>query len=411
MNMHVIFVAPFCMETTLRFVNGAARLPGVDLSLVSQEGADKLPPDLRSRLAGHWRVDNAFDPEQLVVAVRALETSLGPAKRLLGALEQLQVPLGRTREILGLEGLNRESAMNFRDKARMKDVLREAGLPCARHVLAESAQQAREFAQKTGFPLVAKPPSGAGGKGTYRLDSLQALDKLLDRYPPSIAGPLMLEEFVSGTEHSFDSIVINGLPVWHSISRYMPAPLQVLENPWIQWCVFLPREIGGEEFAPIREAGFRAVQALGLKTGLSHMEWFRLNGNRIAISEVGARPPGAQITSLLSWAHDLDFYRAWPRLMIFDEFKPPARRFSVGAAYFRGQRNTAGGTRVRAIHGLDEAQRRFGHLVVEARLPSEGQFASDSYEGEGYVIIRDENSGVVEAALQKIVGLVRVELG
>jgi len=409
--MHAIFVAPFCMETTLRFVDGAARLPGVDLSLISQEGAEKLPPDLRSRLKGHWRVDNAFDPQQLVVAVRALETSLGPAKRLVAALEQIQVPLAKTREMLGIEGLDVASARNFRDKARMKDVLREAGLPCARHVLAESGRQAREFAQRTGFPLVAKPPAGAGGKGTYRLDSPQALDKLLERYPPSAQEPLMLEEFVSGTEHSFDSIVINGEPVWHSISRYMPAPLHVLENPWIQWCVFLPRDIGGEEFAPIREAGFSAVRALGLKTGLSHMEWFRLAGDRIAISEVGARPPGAQITSLLSWAHDLDFYHAWPRLMIFDEFEPPVRKYSVGAAYFRGQRGASGGMRVRAIHGLDEAQRRFGHLVVEARLPSEGQFASDSYEGEGYVIIRDENSAVVEAALQQIVGLVRVELG
>jgi len=411
MSMHVIFVAPFCMETTLRFVNGAARLPGVDLSLISQEGADKLPPDLRSRLAGHWRVDDALDPDQLVVAVRALETKLGPAVRLLGALEQLQVPLAKTRELLGVKGLDTASARNFRDKARMKDVLREAGLPCARHVLAENPGQAREFALKTGFPLVAKPPSGAGGKGTYRLDSPQGLDRLLDRYPPSAHGPLMLEEFVSGTEHSFDSIVIDGKPVWHSISRYMPAPLHVLENPWIQWCVFLPKEIGGEEFAPIREAGFRAVKALGMTTGLSHMEWFRLNGDRIAISEVGARPPGAQITSLLSWAHDLDFYRAWPRLMIFDEFEPPERKFSVGAAYFRGQRGTSAGTRVRAIHGLEEAQRRFGHLVVEARLPSAGQFASDSYEGEGFVIIRDPDSGVVESALQQIVGLVRVELG
>ncbi len=410
MSMHVIFVAPFCMETTLRFVNGAARLPGVALSLISQEGADILPPDLRSRLAGHWRVDNALDAQQLVVAARALETRLGPAKRLVGALEQLQVPLARARELLGVEGMRSATAVNFRDKARMKDVLREAGLPCARHVLAASQQQARVFAGNTGFPLVAKPPAGAGGKGTYRLDSLPDLDALLSRYAPSDHEPIMLEEFVAGTEHSFDSIVIRGQPVWHSISRYMPAPLQVLENPWIQWCVFLPRDISGEEFAPIRQAGFRAVEALGLQTGLSHMEWFRLAGDLIAISEVGARPPGAQITSLLSWAHDLDFYQAWPRLMIFDEFEPPARKYAVGAAYFRGQKSTPGGMRVRAIHGLDEAQRRFGHLVVEARLPAAGQFASDSYEGEGYVIIRDTDSAVVEAALKQIVGLVRVEL-
>jgi hypothetical protein len=292
----------------------------------------------------------------------------------------------------------------------MKEVLKEAGLPCARQVLAESALQAVAFAQSTGFPLVAKPPSGAGGKGTFRVDSLQDLHSLLNRYPPSGMEPVMLEEFVSGTEHSFDSIVIKGESVWHSISRYMPAPLQVLENPWIQWCVFLPRDIEGDEFVSIRDAGFKAVKALGLHTGLSHMEWFRLQGERIAISEVGARPPGAQITSLLSWAHDLDFYRAWPRLMIFDEFEPPSRNYAVGAAYFRGQKSASGGTRVRTIHGLDEAQRRYGHLVVEARLPSAGQFASDSYEGEGYVIIRDADSKVVEEALKQIVGMVHVEL-
>jgi biotin carboxylase len=410
MNMHVIFVAPFCMETTLRFVKGAASLPGVSLSLISQEGVEKLPSDLRARLAGHWRVRNALDPEQLVTATRALETKLGTAKRLIGALEQLQVPLARAREILGVEGLDVEAARNFRDKSRMKDVLREAGVPCARHVLAETPEQAQMFAGNTGFPLVAKPPSGAGGKGTFRLDSEQGLQNLLHRYPPTAAEPIMLEEFVAGTEHSFDSVVIKGKPVWHSISRYMPAPLQVLENPWIQWCVFLPGNIDKDEFKPIVEAGFNAVEALGLQTGLSHMEWFRLQGDRIAISEVGARPPGAQITSLLSWAHDLDFYRAWPRLMIFDEFDPPARKYAVGAAYFRGQRSTPNGTRVRAIHGLEEAQSRFGHLVVEARLPSAGQFASDSYEGEGYVIIRDADPDVVEEALKQIVSLVRVEL-
>jgi hypothetical protein len=300
--------------------------------------------------------------------------------------------------------------MNFRDKSRMKDVLTRAGLPCARHVLAASADGAASFAATTGFPVVAKPPAGAGGKGTFRLQSAEELGTLLQHYPPSLADPILLEEFVQGTEHSFDSVVINGRPAWYSISRYMPPPLQVLENPWIQWCVFLPRDVSGAEFAPIRDAGFRAVQALGLQTGLSHMEWFQLDGGQIAISEVGARPPGAQFTSLMSWAHDMDFYQAWPRLMVFDEFEAPPRKYAVGAAYFRGQKG-AGDARVRAVHGLEEAQRRFGPLVVEARLPAAGQSASDSYEGEGYVIIRHPESAVVEDALRQIVQIVRVELG
>jgi hypothetical protein len=200
--------------------------------------------------------------------------------------------------------------------------------------------------------------------------------------------------------------MLEGKFVWHSISRYMPSPLEVLENPWIQWCVLLPRDISGDEFDPIREAGAAGLRALGLHTGLSHMEWFRLMDGRIAISEVGARPPGAQITTLLSYAHDIDFYKAWPRLMVLGEFEAPPRRYAAGAAYIRGQ----GRGRVRSISGLDEAQQRFGSLVVEAKLPREGQPPSDSYEGDGYIIVRHAETAVVENALTEIVKIIRVEL-
>lgn len=414
MSTHAIFVAPFFLETTLRFVAGAASLPDVRLSLVSQDPAERLPPRLRASLAGHWRVDDALDPNQLVEAGKALGSKLGRPARMIGALEQLQVPLAQARAKLGIEGLSVDAANNFRDKSRMKDVLTAAGVPCARHTLAESAEQAVAFAERAGFPLVAKPPAGAGGKRTFRINSGEELATILRRYPPNRLDPTLLEEFVTGEEHSFDSVMVRGRPLWYSISRYMPSPLEVLENPWIQWCVFLPRDVSGDEYAPIRDAGVRALQALGMGTGLSHMEWFRLKGDRIAISEVGARPPGAQITSLLSWAHDVDFYRAWPRLMIFDDFDPPPRRYAVGAAYFRGQgpdRNPAQGSgRVKAIHGLDEAQKRYGYLVVESRLPRAGQAPSDSYEGDGFVIVRHPDSDVVEDALKNIVRLVQVEL-
>ncbi|MEM6731729.1 MAG: hypothetical protein AAF658_09240, partial [Myxococcota bacterium] len=315
-------------------------------------------------------------------------------------------PLAAAREELGIWGMSVEAARNFRDKARMKDVLREAIVPCARHALVGTAGAARQFVETVGFPVIAKPPAGAGGKGTVRLDNGSDFAQHLATSPPDPSAPTLLEEFVRGAEHSFDSVFVNGEMVWHSISRYLPSPLEVLENPWIQWAVVLPREISGPEWTPIRDAAERGIRALGLQTGLSHMEWFRLQQNRIAISEVGARPPGAQITSLLSYAHDLDFYRAWSRLMVRGEFPCPARRWAVGAAYFRGQ----GEGRVRRITGLDEAQRRFGPLVVEAKLPVEGQSPSGSYEGEGYVIVRHEDTAVVERAVHDIISLVRVEL-
>jgi hypothetical protein len=406
MPQHVIFAAPFFMDATLRFIHGATQLSGVDLTLVSQDPLEKLPGGIRERLAGHWRIDDALNPEQLVAAGTELQRRFGAASRYFAALEQLQVPLAIAREALGIEGLTVEAAKNFRDKARMKTVLRDAGVPCARHALVGDRDAALAFADAVGFPLVAKPPAGAGGKSTFRIDNAAQLSELLERHAPDPQRPTLYEEFVRGTEFSFDSVMCQGDLVWHSVSRYMPSPLEVLENPWIQWCVLLPRAIGGEEFDPIRSAGESGLRALGLETGLSHMEWFRLMDGCIAISEVGARPPGAQITSLLSYAHDIDFYRAWPELMVHGEFAPPPRQYAAGAAYIRGQ----GRGIVRHIHGLDDAQQRFGAIVVEAKLPRQGQPPSDSYEGDGYVIVRHPDTAVVEHALTEIVKTIRVEL-
>ncbi len=407
MPQHVIFAAPFFMDATLRFLRGAARLPDTYLTLVSQDPAEKLPQDIRASLAGHWRIDDGLDPQQLADAARRLAAEFGEPVAYIAALEQLQVPLAKAREVLGLEGLSVEAARNFRDKSRMKDVLRANNVPCARHAAVGSAADALAFVEKVGFPIVAKPADGAGGKATYRLDSVDDLNSWLTKHPPNPAYPAQFEEFVRGTEHSFDSVFINGEPVWHSISRYMPSPLEVIENAWIQWSVMLPRDISGPEYDPIREAGFAAVRALGLKTGLSHMEWFRFADGNIAISEVGARPPGAQICTLLSYAHDIDLYSAWPRLMANKEFDVPERRYATGAAYVRGQ----GRGRVTHISGLDEAQQKYGKLVVEAKLPQKGQAPSDSYEGDGYVIVRHPETEVVQQALSDIVSTIKVHLG
>ncbi|HUO79577.1 MAG TPA: hypothetical protein VMU00_05495 [Steroidobacteraceae bacterium] len=402
--MHVAFVAPFLMEATLRFVDGAARLPGVALSLVSQDPLERVPPGLRARLAGHWQVRDAFDPAELAAAAAGLARLGGPVARLVGSLEQLQEPLALARERLGLPGLTAQVARNFRDKARMKELLRAAGVPCARHRLAEHADAAREFAAAAGFPLVVKPPAGAGAAGTHRLDDAAALERYLARQPPTRAQPVLCEEFLSGEEHSFDSVVIDGRLVFWSVARYLPSPLTVMRNPWIQWCVLLPRELDG--YRDVRGVAAAALGALGLESGMTHMEWFRRPDGSVAVSEVAARPPGAQFTTLLSLAHDTDFYAAWPRIVIEDRFEPPPRNWSVGAAYLRGQ----GAGRVRRIHGLDVAQRELGALVVEARLPEPGTAQPAGYEGAGHVILRHADTAVVEAGLARLISLIRVEL-
>ena len=70
--MHAVYVAPFFLPATLRFVEAAARVPDVSLSVISQDPESAIPDAIRGRLAGHWRVDDALSPAALVGAVRAL---------------------------------------------------------------------------------------------------------------------------------------------------------------------------------------------------------------------------------------------------------------------------------------------------------------------------------------------------
>jgi hypothetical protein len=404
---NAIFVAPFLLPATVRFVAAAASLPDVRLGLISQDPEDRLGDDLRGALTGHYRVSDGTDAQQIADATRALSAHLGGVDRIIGMLEQLQVPLGEVRDLLGIPGMGAEVAYNFRDKARMKTVFEEHSVPCARHRLTRSVDEARAAAAELGYPLVAKPPAGAGARSTFRIDGDAHLAEWLRADPPDHDAPVLLEQMVVGAEHSFDSVLMDGELVWHSISRYLPTPLEVLENPWIQWAVLLPRDIATPEYDVIRREGVRGLQALGLRTGLTHMEWFRRTGDDIAISEVAARPPGAQFTSLLSYAHDIDMYAAWARLEIFGTFDPPERRYSVGAAYLRGQ----GSGTVLGVHGLDTLQRELGDIVMEAVIPRPGQHSTGTYEGEGHVVLRHPDTAVVEAGLRRVVEVARVELG
>ncbi|MDH3270778.1 MAG: ATP-grasp domain-containing protein [Gemmatimonadota bacterium] len=403
----VVFVAPFFAETTLRFVSAVSRVEGARTTLISQDAPETLPPALRARLHGAVRVANGLDPDVLATAVRGIQSAAGTrVDRLLGTLEELQVPLGHVRDRLGIAGMGAEVAENFRDKARMKRILRANGLPCAQHALARSVDEASAFVDSVGYPVIVKPQAGSGSRGTHRLGSDEDLAGCLRSMPPTPGRPLMLEEFVIGEEHSFDSIAIEGRPVWFSINDYQPAALEVVREPWIQWSVVLPREVDDPRYDAIRKVAGDALRALGMDTGMSHMEWFRRPDGSVAISEVGARPPGARFVHLISWAHDFDLFRAWADVVVHNRFEPRPRPYAAGAAYLRGQ----GRGRVARVLGFDEILAELGPIVVESRPPRVGQQPSGTYEGEGFVIVRHPDTETVRRAVAKIVSTVRVEL-
>jgi len=413
---HVTFVAPRFLETTNRYLASFASLDDVTLSVISEDPESAIPGPLRPRIAGHYKVGNSLDASQLTVAAAAIGKSLGRIDRLAGALEQLQIPMARARDALDIDGMRNDVAQSFRDKDRMKAVLRAHNVPVAKSALTESPDALRAFIGSVGFPVIVKPQAGLGTRDTYRVTSKEDLDALFQQgVVPSSERPLQVEEFVKAREHTCETVTIRGVPVWRSGTRYLPTPLEVLEHPWIQYCVLLPREEADTEWTRFEAINTSALTALfgraastAAGTALTHMEWFLRDDGSALVNEVGARPPGVGIMPLMSLAHDTDMFRDWAKLMAKDEFTPKKRLWAAGAAFLRGQ---GGGDRVVSVTGVLAAVEALGDSLIELRAPKVGQPRGSGYEGEGFAYVRHATTEGAKQALLTLIQGIQVRFG
>ena len=405
---HVVIVAPYMGPTMRQCIASFCRLDGVCLGIVSHQPEDAIPAAFQSDFQGHYQVKNSLNADELEVAVRAFIEEWGKVDRLIGYLEHQQLQLAEVRSRCGIPGMKREAATHFRDKNAMKAVLRDADLPVARQAKITSLEAAEVFIQDIGYPIVLKPIAGVGSKNTVRVQNHDDLIAAMNLLFPSEDNPVQAEEFVQGEEHTLESVTINGKTIWQSSTYYLPGPLKVIENPWMQYCVLLPKEVHGSHVSDFLPVNAAALKALGMDTGLSHMEWFLKRDGTPVVSEVGARPPGVNIMPMLSLAYDLDMWDKWAELMTHDRWELPPRKYAVGCAFLRAQGR---GNTIVDVTGLEEAQAAVGEWVEQFKLPHKGQSRSSHYEGDGFVIVRHTDTETVVSALRTIITKIKVIAG
>jgi len=410
---HIVFIAPYFMGNTLLYVKAFAALDGITLSLISCDPADKLPAELKPRIEGHYRIDSHLDTAQIETAVRAIQRAIGPIDRLAGFLEELQLPMAEVRDALGIEGLSAATARAFRDKDRMKEVLRSHGVPVARSQLVRSVAELERFVGEVGYPVIVKPQAGLGARATYRVETAEDLAALETQ--PSADKPLQVEEFVRAREHTCETVTIRGVPVWRSGTRYFPSPLEVLETPWVQYAVLLPREDDDPTWTQFHPTNTSALSALfgdqattAAGTALTHMEWFLREDGTALVNEVGIRPPGVHIMPLMGITHGTDMISDWARMIAFDTFDPKPRIGAAGSAFFRGHGR---GTHIVSVAGLDKAIEACGDTLVEMRTPKVGMPRSPHYEGEGWAIVKHPTTDGVKNALRALIETVQIRYG
>jgi hypothetical protein len=415
---HIVFIATRFLGNTNRYVKAFTELAetrGITFSVISGDPSSAIPPSMRPRIAAHFRIADCLDSAQLIEATRAIAESIGRVDRLVGFLEELQVPMAEVRDALGIEGLTTQAARRFRDKDRMKEALRAANVPVAQSALATTTAELAAFVGRVGYPVIVKPRAGLGTRATYRVTNAEELAAIP---PPTPAAPLQIEEFVRAREHTCETVTVRGKPVWRSGTRYFPSPLEVLETPWIQYAVLLPREDEDPTWRNFDATNGAALAALfgdqagtAAGTAMTHMEWFLREDGTHLVNEVGVRPPGVQIMPMMGLTHETDMYADWARLVALDEFSAKPRTCAAGACFFRGPARRGTSDRVVSVRGLETAIELCGDALYYMKTPKLGDLRATGYEGEGYAIVKHATTEGVKHALRTLIESVQIRYG
>jgi formate-dependent phosphoribosylglycinamide formyltransferase (GAR transformylase) len=359
--MNILMISPGYPAEMQYFTRALAEV-GAEVIGLGDQPAAALPEAARDGLADHIQVRSLVDEDAILTQVREYARHR-PIDRVECLWEPYMILAGRMREMLNLPGMTVAETIPFRDKEIMKQVLDAAGIRTPHHARATTVVECRAAAERIGFPLIVKPIAGAGSADTYRIDSQEELESVLPalRHVPQVS----VEEFVEGDDMTFDTICIDGQVQHHNICRYDPRALIAKENEWISPQTFALRDVEAEELRSGREMGFAVLQALGFRTGYTHMEWYRKPDGEAVFGEIAARPPGVRTVDLINYASDLDTYRGWAEAVVHKRWSQPVeRKYNACWVVKRAQ----GRGHIQRIEGLAPLMQEYGSNVCELDL-------------------------------------------
>jgi formate-dependent phosphoribosylglycinamide formyltransferase (GAR transformylase) len=396
--MNVIFVEPFFPSNQRQFARALAEA-GATVIGIGEYGVESFDDDLKGWLDHYERVSSVTDVEAMTRAVRWVQDKLW-VDRLEATIEAHTMAAAQVREACTIPGTSVRTAWLCRDKPSMKEVLREAGVPTAASAGVSTPAEAFEFAERVGYPLILKPRSGAGASGTVRVDSSEELARALEGFGG--ADSVAIEEFVEGHEGFYDTIAVDGHVALDFVSHYFPNVLEAMRKRWISpQFVSTNRVDSVADYGELRLMGQRVIEALGIGTSATHMEWF-FGPKGLRFSEIGCRPPGVGAWDLYSAGNDLDLYRVWADAIVHGSTGAvPSRQYASGIVALRPSQDGV----ISGYEGVDELQGRLGEWVIDAHLPPPGtptQGVEAGYMANAYVRMRHSDYDALRGMLDEV---------
>ncbi len=382
--MRVVFLSAAYPPEMQQYTRGLAEV-GAEVYGVGDQNVAALPASMKKHLAGWLQVPRIMDEDDVIERVTAWMRGR-EVDRVLANWEPLVILAARIRERWGLPGMSVNTVRGFRDKQLMKERVKAAGLRVPRSARVFTSADAHAAAEQVGYPLVIKPIAGAGSANTYRCATPAELDRALGQMHGVTEASC--EEYIEGEEFTFDTVCIDGKPVYENIASYLPKPIEARSEEWISPVIITVRDMYQERLMPGVELGRNVLTALGMGDGFTHMEWFLTPKGEAVFGEIGCRPGGAHLVDQMNYTSDVDLFREWARAVCHRRFEgATARKYNAAIVFKRAY----GQGRITRIEGLGDWLRMCGRWVVEDELLRPGTHRRDWKQtllSDGHVLVR-----------------------
>jgi biotin carboxylase len=270
-----------------------------DLIAVPNDAGPPLMIDLTAFIARKLKVDRVVALEEFDVMTAAL-----------------------IREHFCLPGMSSSTAKTFRDKYRMAEAARAAGIVLPDYVPLINADEVREFMERVPPPWIIKPRSDVSAIGIRKVSDANDVWKIIGEMNErenlrERASYYLLAEFVAGEVFHVDSLVGDGRVLFAGANRYGRPPLEVAHGggAYVSRTVAHRSEDEKKLFAINRQL----VKALRHERGAAHAEFIKSDADgQFYFLEIAARVGGAYIADVLEAASGLNLWREWARMEVTD---------------------------------------------------------------------------------------------
>ena len=357
--MNVVFISP---NFPVYFYNFCSRLKerGVNVLGIGDCRYDELPEHTIHSLNEYYKVDSLEDYEDVYRACAYFTWKYGKIDWIESENEywlELEATLRNDFKIT--TGPKIQNMSYMKNKSKMKEIYHQAGIPTAKYHHIHDYENARDFANEIGYPIIVKPDNGVGASLTYKLHNIDEFNYFFATKDPHVQ--FIMEEVVPGHVETFDGITNQQGDILICASHVMLSSIMDNVNDNLD-TVFYSQPIEGTD---LYEIGKKAVQAFNTKGRFFHFEFFRLDQDKEGLGkkgdivglEVNMRAPGAFIPEIMNFTYNVDVYTIWADMIKYNQcFYDIKRQCYIGYA---GRREG-----VNYLHSYEDIRRLYSYQIA-----------------------------------------------